>query len=121
MYGRSARPVATTRCGRGGRKRPRHNEAATASSWTGRPRLRQPTLHLGAKLGALFQKLFPLLFHPCFQGFRLGQALLSSILPDVLGDLHGTEMGAAHATEVGSLGAFLRKGLVVELASGFGV
>ena len=47
--------------------------------------------------------------------------MLGGVFANVFGDLHGTEVRAAHAAEVGGLGAFLRKRFVVELARGFGI
>src|SRR4051812_22459610 len=38
---------------------------------------------------------------------------LRRVLPHILGDLHGAELGAAHGTEVRHLRALGRKGLVV--------
>ena len=71
------------------------------------------------KFRSLLEKLPGLLLQsPRERGF-LVQPLLGGVFPDVLGDFHRAEMRAAHAAEVGDLGAFLRQGLIVELAGRF--
>src|SRR6266852_3946973 len=52
-------------------------------------------------LGAFLDKFLRLFFHSLFQGLFLGDALLRRVFADVLGNLHRTEMRAAHAAEVG--------------------
>ena len=51
----------------------------------------------------------------------LHQLLLVGHLADVLGDLHRTVLGTAHAAEVGALEGVLRQGLVVISLSGLRV
>src|SRR5437879_11310335 len=68
-------------------------------------------------LRELCRLLFQSLLNRCFFCY----ALLCRILAHVLSNFHGTEVRAAHGTEVCGLGAFLRQGFVVELARGFGI
>jgi hypothetical protein len=71
---------------------------------------------LGVKLGALLGELAGLFFQTLFQRLFLAQPMLGGVAPDVLRDLHGAELRAAHGAEVRRLGRFLRQGRVVELA-----
>src|SRR5262245_565021 len=71
--------------------------------------------HLRVNLRAFFHKLLRFFFHAAFEGFFLGHALFGGVFADVFGDLHRTEMRAAHGAEVRGLRAFLQEGFVVEL------
>jgi len=62
----------------------------------------------------LLHELDGFLLHALLQGLAFLEAMTRGVVPHVLGDLHGAEVGAAHGAEVGHLGAFLGQGLVVE-------
>src|SRR5215813_1897205 len=72
---------------------------------------------LRINLGSGLLKLLRLLFQPALKRNNLVHVVRSSIIPDLLRDLHGTKMRAAHRTKVRELRAFLRQGLVVILLS----
>src|SRR3989442_3389296 len=70
------------------------------------------------KLAAFFDELASFLFQTDLERFLFGHLLLCCKFPNVFCDFHAAEVRPAHAAKVCSLGAFLRKGLVVELARG---
>ena len=73
------------------------------------------------KLTALFRELAGFFFHPLFQRFFLGDALLCRVFPHVLRYLHAAKVWPAHGTEVSRLRSFLRQRFVVELAGRYWV
>mmetsp|Transcript_42134 Transcript_42134/g.77032 ORF Transcript_42134/g.77032 Transcript_42134/m.77032 type:complete len:235 (+) Transcript_42134:378-1082(+) len=52
---------------------------------------------------------------------RLSIPILLGILPYIIGDLHGAELGSAHGTKVRAFGGIAVERLVVERTSGHGV
>ena len=63
---------------------------------------------LRVNLRAFFHKLLRLFFHPFLQRLFFGDALFGGVFADVFGDLHRTEVRAAHGAEVCGLGTVLR-------------
>ena len=59
--------------------------------------------------------------HARLQGVDFAQALGDGEVAHFLRDLHGAELGAAHAAKVGAFAAFARQGFVVKFAGGVGV
>ena len=78
-------------------------------------------LSFRVKLVTLLREFPGLLFHAAFEGFFLAHALFGGVFADVFGDLHRTEMRAAHGAEVRGVRAVLREGFVVEFPRGDGV
>src|SRR5205823_5595566 len=72
-------------------------------------------------LRARCDELRSLLFHASFERCLFVQFFLRGEVSDLLRNLHGTKMRAAHGAEVGELCALLRQGLVVKLACDFRV
>src|SRR5689334_15469717 len=73
------------------------------------------------ELAAGFAEAAGLFVHAGGEGVGFDQVVLGGVVADLLGDLHGTELRAAHAAEVGDLGALGGEGLVVERAGGLRV
>ncbi len=78
-------------------------------------------LRFGVNLRSAFRKLAGFLLQANLKCVLFGNLLLGGKFPNVLRDLHGAEVRAAHGTEVRGLGAFLRERFVMELAGGFGI
>src|SRR5438552_3642371 len=91
---------------------------AAASNATPRQSGAASTLHLGVELRALLLELASFLFQADLERLLFRNFLLGSKFPDVFGNFHRTKVRTAHGTEVCGLGAFLRQGLIVELARG---
>src|SRR5215471_1416621 len=62
-----------------------------------------------------------LFLEPALNRYQLVDLLLRGIVPHLLGDLHRAEVRTAHRTKVRELGALLRQGFVVVLASQLGI
>ena len=58
------------------------------------------------------------MFQAFLEGFGFRESLRGGVVSDFFRDFHGAELWAAHGAEMDEFGAFLRQGLVVELAGG---
>src|ERR1044071_4613012 len=73
------------------------------------------------EFGAGGDELGGLLLQPFGERGLLVELVFRGVVPDLLRDLHGAEVRAAHRAEVRELGALLRERLVVVLARDLGV
>src|SRR5205809_3884231 len=84
-----------------------------------RPQLR--VLHMLVDFSTSSHELFGFFFHSNLQRRLFVDLFLRGVFADVLRDLHGAEMWAAHGTEMRELGAFLWQGFIVIVPRNFGI
>src|SRR5437762_14130168 len=78
-------------------------------------------LGLRVQVAATALELFSLLLQAALQRDHFVQVMLRCIVPHFLGDLHRTEVRAAHRAEVSELCSFLWQRLIVVLLGKFGI
>src|SRR5450830_2121031 len=75
-----------------------------------------PDSDLAIQLGAILDEFNGFHFHAFFQRRIVRDADAGRVFAHFLGDLHRTEMGAAHGAEMRHLGGILGQGFIVEFA-----